>query len=342
MDAIAAATITFLLFISLLITGTRAETQPKQIALGFSLSPSSTPWLSSSGLFAFGFYQQGSGFVVGIWLVGKKSQTVVWTAFRDDPPVTSNAKLQLTKDGKLILITEQGPEKDDGNLVLYPANTTDTRRDAYWSSDTQVDAGSKNHLYLNKTGLLQIMNTSNLEVDSLITDSSSINNGNQTTIYRATLDFDGVFQLNAHVNGSDNKIEKWPKEGTCEVKGFCGFNSYCTFNDDQPVCNCLKGFDFIDANQETLGCKRNSSKVECRSEKDSAAFYNMASMNNIIWEDHPYFKAEMSQEEECSSSCLADCNCWAALYQYNGVSGGTCKKQGLPLRYVKRRIPRHS
>lgn len=344
--------------------------------------------------------------MVGIWLVGMntKNGTIVWTANRDDPPVTPNAKLQLTMDGRLIL-TDQGREKhiadasvtafsasmldsgnfvlydnnsgiiwqsfdhptdtllggqslprggqlfsslsetnrstgryrlkmqDDGNLVLYPAYTTDTSRDAYWASNTHAPDGIRNHLYLNQTGFLQIKNSSNF----IVWHSDEVddhNNGNQT-IYRATLDFDGVFREYAHRvnNGREDIINGWPKRSTtCQVKGFCGFNSYCTFNDDQPVCNCLQGYKFIDANQETLGCESNYSKAKCKGEKDgAAAFYNMVSMNDIMCEDHSYFEAEMSSEEECSSACLADCSCWAALYD-----GRRCKKYGLPLRYVRR------
>ncbi|XP_057416530.1 G-type lectin S-receptor-like serine/threonine-protein kinase LECRK2 [Lotus japonicus] len=405
MDTIA-ATIAFLLLMSSSAAAIRAETQPpkQKVTLGTSLSTNGTPWLSPSHLFAFGFYKHDRGFFLGIWLVSTVEETVVWTANRDDPPVTSNANLQLTVDGKLILI-EKGQEKliaksngtasfasmldsgnfvlynnnsqvvwqsfdhptdtmlggqslpcggqlfsslsgtnpstgrfrlkmqDDGNLVLYPANTTDTARDAYWATGTDDRHGSpKNRLYLNNTGLLQIRNRSDSNIKDLhMLGGSNLANRSQN-IYRATLEFDGVLRLYAHVyNGSGKKIALWPDGSACQVKGFCGFNSYCTFNDDQPVCNCLAGFEFKDANQETLGCQRNSSKAECTSEKDSLAHYNMALMNNIEWEDHPYFEAEMSEEEECSSACLADCSCWAALYQKN-----RCKKHGLPLRYVKR------
>ena len=65
--------------------------------------------------------------MVGIWLVGidHNNFKVVWTANRDDPPVTSNATtLDLTKSGKLLLKTdEQGKEKPIGttSLLLLPA-----------------------------------------------------------------------------------------------------------------------------------------------------------------------------------------------------------------------------
>ena len=74
--------------------------------------------------------------MVGIWLVGIDDNTVVWTANRDNPLVTSNATtLDLTESSKLLLTTnEEGEEKiisatmsesasyacmfDSGNFVL--------------------------------------------------------------------------------------------------------------------------------------------------------------------------------------------------------------------------------
>ncbi|KAK2411648.1 G-type lectin S-receptor serine/threonine-protein kinase LECRK3 [Trifolium repens] len=386
------------------------------IAPGSSLSPRSSDnnsmWLSPSGLFAFGFYQPGNtnnnDFVVGIWLVGKINNIVVWTANRDDPPVTSTAKLQFTMNGSIILTDQQRKEKlivnantkassasmldsgnfvlygdnnssniiwqsfnhptdtllgsqslpsggqlfsslsktnhstgrfllnmqIDGNLVLYPAYTAETGQDAYWASNNN-GANVKNHLYLNKTGILQIWNSRSDYglIKTLNSGAEDQNIGNQT-IYRATLDFDGIFRLYAyHIdNGNKNIMKSWPGKDPCDVKGFCSYNSYCTFDDEKPVCNCLTGYKFINANEDTLGCERNYLEAECRGVKDGVASYNMVSMNNIVWKSHPYFKYEnMSSEEECLFACLDDCNCWAALYESE-----SCTKQGLPLTYVKR------
>ncbi|PHT53153.1 hypothetical protein CQW23_07615 [Capsicum baccatum] len=109
-----------------------AQQQPSNITLGSILYPNRNPssWPSSSGLFLFGFYQKGDGFQVGIWL-GEK--TVVWSANRDDPPVHSDAYMEFTKEGKLILWTKQNMKViaesphpvtsasmlDSGNFVLY-------------------------------------------------------------------------------------------------------------------------------------------------------------------------------------------------------------------------------
>lgn len=110
--------------------------QLKSISLGSSLSPSRQPnsWHSFSGRFEFGFYKQGSGFSLGIWLVTSPNITIVWTANRDEPPVSLEATLKLTTGGKLILSSEESEDKviadppevassasmlDSGNFVLY-------------------------------------------------------------------------------------------------------------------------------------------------------------------------------------------------------------------------------
>ena len=104
---------TSIIFIVLSITFAGGRAQPKQsslINLGTSLTYP-TSWLSPSSQFAFGFYQQGRGFAVGIWFVGKDNTTIVRTANRDDAPVTSKSMLDFTRDGKILLRTQQGQKQ---------------------------------------------------------------------------------------------------------------------------------------------------------------------------------------------------------------------------------------
>uniref|UniRef100_A0A2N9F0M8 Receptor-like serine/threonine-protein kinase n=1 Tax=Fagus sylvatica TaxID=28930 RepID=A0A2N9F0M8_FAGSY len=406
----------FLLCISLVCGG--AQTQQEQycshINLGSSLHPTIAPksWPSLSGKFAFGFYPQDNGFMVGIWMVGRdNNKTVVWTARRDDPPVTSNATLAFTKGGKLVLRSdEQGGEKPisattlsdsasfacmldsgnfvlyrkdqyaiiwetfkyptdtilggqilsnggqlfsslsetnhstgrfrlkmqyDGNLVLYPTNTEDIESEAYWSSETYRNH-LKYRLYLNSTGDLQIINSTSMDsVDDLGSSSSASNNTN--TIYRATLDFNGLFQFYSHTFDETGKLNlsrlEWsvPGDDLCNVKGFCGYNSFCTRNDDQSYCVCLPGTDFVDVNDKSLGCERNFTEVGCGGGKDHVASDNITATTYMMWEDIPYSEVPVSTKEECGKSCLEDCNCEAALF-----TGSYCQKQKLPLRYVRR------
>ncbi|KAL8501917.1 hypothetical protein ACS0TY_021149 [Phlomoides rotata] len=118
------------------------RTYNNPIALGSSLSPppGESSWNSPSGLFSFGFYQQGRDLAVGIWLSGTiegfPANTVVWTANRDDSQVSSRSTINFTADGNLLIcdercepkgITESGLPSaasaaemlDSGNFVLY-------------------------------------------------------------------------------------------------------------------------------------------------------------------------------------------------------------------------------
>ncbi|KAL2338367.1 hypothetical protein Fmac_012813 [Flemingia macrophylla] len=165
-------------------------------------------------------------------------------------------------------------------------------------------------------------------------DSSLLNNGSGI-IHSATLNYDGIFRHYAHfINGSIQTVASWPKEeNECLVKGYCGFNSYCTFIDAQPVCICLPGYDFIYPNDHTLGCKRIFQKEDCSKEKDSPTLYEMKLLPKILWKDSPYFKDRMSRDA-CSSACMADCRCEAATYK---VETASCMKMRFPLRYLRRK-----
>ncbi|KAK1371546.1 Receptor-like serine/threonine-protein kinase [Heracleum sosnowskyi] len=135
-----------LLVLLLLVSATYfVAAQPRvsnKIRQGSSLTPTGTSsWLSSSGLFAFGFYPQANNrYGVGIFLAGLPlNQTIVWTANRDDPPVSDDVTLSLTTDGELVLLQQSQDSArdvvtlnnrsisfasmlDSGNFVLYDSN----------------------------------------------------------------------------------------------------------------------------------------------------------------------------------------------------------------------------
>ncbi|KAJ8646740.1 hypothetical protein MRB53_008488 [Persea americana] len=117
-----------------------AQQRQSNIALGSALSPTTNPtsWLSPSGRFAFGFYPEGSGFAVGIWLTTIPNKTIVWTAHRNDPPVSIDTRLVLNNNGWLLLIGPGDQVKpisnasepassasmlDSGNFVLYRSSS---------------------------------------------------------------------------------------------------------------------------------------------------------------------------------------------------------------------------
>ncbi|TXG46439.1 hypothetical protein EZV62_014921 [Acer yangbiense] len=134
-SSLLAASIILFFVLSISSLASAQQTQ-SNISRGSSLTPTKTSsWLSKSGLYAFGFYQRGNGYSVGVTLAGIPKKTVVWTANRDVPPVSGNATLLLTDtDGRLILQTAQDQDTyiadiqqtasyasmlDKGNFVLY-------------------------------------------------------------------------------------------------------------------------------------------------------------------------------------------------------------------------------
>ncbi|XVF61855.1 hypothetical protein PTKIN_Ptkin08bG0167600 [Pterospermum kingtungense] len=119
-----------------MISTTAAQSGNPNVCLGSSLTPiGRSARFTPSRLFAFGFYQQGDGYAVGIFLAGDPQRTVLWTANRDDSSVPSTATLLVTTDGRFIIQSPQGREKyitddssqkvakasmlDSGNFVLY-------------------------------------------------------------------------------------------------------------------------------------------------------------------------------------------------------------------------------
>uniref|UniRef100_A0A2N9IER8 non-specific serine/threonine protein kinase n=1 Tax=Fagus sylvatica TaxID=28930 RepID=A0A2N9IER8_FAGSY len=129
------ATIFVFLLLSAIFTAEAQLGQSNIVKPGSLLTPTTnSTWLSSSGLYAFGFYKQGSGYAVGIFVAGIPQKTVVWTANRDNPPVPTNVILNFTIDGRLVLQSPQGivtsianspggatsaSMLDSGNFVLY-------------------------------------------------------------------------------------------------------------------------------------------------------------------------------------------------------------------------------
>ncbi|GMI86674.1 hypothetical protein like AT5G24080 [Hibiscus trionum] len=119
-----------------------AQPRNSNISLGSSLTPTGTSaWLSPSGLYGFGFYSQGNGYGVGVFLAAVPQRTVVWTANRDDSPVPSTSSLVLTTDGRLILRSPQGQDESivpDSSQKIEAAAMRDTGNFVLFNSDHDI------------------------------------------------------------------------------------------------------------------------------------------------------------------------------------------------------------
>lgn len=89
--------------------------------------------------------------MVGIWIIGISNNTVIWTAKRDDPPISSGSVL-LSTDGRLLLrsggsdiplidasgVASYALMSDNGNFVLYNSNSNITWQSFDFPTDTIV------------------------------------------------------------------------------------------------------------------------------------------------------------------------------------------------------------
>nr|GEU99330.1 G-type lectin S-receptor-like serine/threonine-protein kinase LECRK1 [Tanacetum cinerariifolium] len=346
--------------------GSVDESTSRNISLGTSLTTdTNSSWLSLSGLFAFGFYQQEDGFAVGIWLTTKPNITVVWTANRDDPPLSSNSTIELTVDGWLLLYTTYGKQnltiyqtdpatsasmldsalsgrftlnmQVDGNLLACPRNSSQWSEDSYWSTGT-VSYSYKtryNSLHLeNREGSLYMLGNG-VTRRALYQPTRSQSRKNEKVVFRATLIPDGNF-LYSHIfttppsNLTDIRTEWSALHDPCDVKGICGVNSYCETTASNAECHCFPGFLFSDntTNGKFLGCYRNFTDEEACSQPGPKLLYNITALENMELGVFPYSLMNLSKEA-CSKSCLDDCSCWVGLYV-----GGSCQKFKAPIMYA--------
>ncbi|XP_028779533.1 G-type lectin S-receptor-like serine/threonine-protein kinase LECRK1 [Neltuma alba] len=398
----AASLTLFLLFAVLRANQAIAEKNDATIIrLGSWLSPksNSTSWVSSSGHFAFGFYPQGKGFAVGIWLRDEPENTIVWTAYRNSPPLSSTSVIVLDKDGPVLLRNETGKRtpitnssfkvpaysasmfdsgnfviydknqsviwqsfdlhtdtilggqilssgqnlvsslsksdhssgnfilvmQDDGNLVAYPVNN---RRmdDAYYG--TQIFGYVL--LTLNVKGFLCLVDDRNRTLRVL--GHSNVHGQNTSLIYRATLDVDGIFRLYVHRferNAKSSVHIVWQNLfDQCDVRGFCGFNSYCSSVAGKGVCHCYPGFTPINGNQSMfLDCEQ-THKYECKTSEYPRMLYNFDPLQDLQLKNIVPYWVEPMKMETCRQACQEDCDCAAVLYER-----GNCNKFKLPLRF---------
>ncbi|KAL6345915.1 hypothetical protein AAG906_025195 [Vitis piasezkii] len=354
----ASTTLLFLL-LSAFCVAAAAQQRGSNISRGSSLTPTSNSfWLSPNRLYAFGFYKQGDGYYVGIFLNGIPQKTVVWTANRDDPSVPSNVTLHFTSEGRLRLQTQAqqkeisfdlptdtlllGQRLSAGKELFSVVSETNPSTGMFRlkmqhdgnlvqypvkTPDTATYAyyatntggvGDNVTLHLDGGGHLYLVNTNGFNIVN-ITDGGYDNEN----LYLLRIDPDGIFKLYSHDLGQN---------GSWSILGGLQTTSVLLRVYAGPGCECLPGFDFVVASNWSLGCIRNFQEEICKS-KDGSTKYTMSTLENTWWEDASYSTLSLSTQEDCEQACLEDCNCEAALFE-----DGSCKKQRLPLRFGTRSL----
>ncbi|KAK1287087.1 G-type lectin S-receptor-like serine/threonine-protein kinase RLK1 [Acorus calamus] len=218
----------------------------------------------------------------------------------------------------------------DGNLVFYyVAHPTGFSYGPYWSSNT-VGSGTK--LVFDASGSVYLALKNNTAYN--VTESGI---SAKDYYQRGTLDPDGVFRqyIYPKINMS-SRDNAWSIMASAAIhicaslkfqfgSGVCGFNSYCRLDSSQKsICECAKGYSFIDEDFKYKGCKPDFTTQRC--DIDESKLYRFEEMLDTEWPDFNYEKYYPINEDECRSLCLEDCLCAVATFQ-----SGNCWKKRLPL-----------
>lgn len=277
----------------------------------------------------------------------------------DDELVSSMSKSDHSS-GRFYLSMQSG------GIVAYPFYSFRAVEDAYWSTNTisysKLSLNVLGFFCLNgavargamQTGLpysdcnLYDRDCSRVSRSSGPSNSLCFHDGNKprkkspnntTSIYRATLDVDGNLRLYEHQfhfvgnnTTASSRVEMlWQAlNDTCQVKGFCGLNRYCSSNmSGDAVCKCYPGFvPSKTKSSANMDCVQMHSKDDCESSEDPAMLYNITHLENMSWGDIPYSVMLRMKMETCEKACKEDCVCGGAIY-----TNGTCNKYRLPLIY---------
>ncbi|KAI9128686.1 hypothetical protein K1719_000169 [Acacia pycnantha] len=290
---------------------------------------------SRTGVIAYAAMLDSGNFV----LLGQDSQNL-WQSF-EHPTDTILPGQVLNQPAQLVaryLQTNysrgrfQFNLQDDGNLVLYttffPTNLVNF---AYWT--TQV-FGSGFSLIFNLSGYI-ILRADNGTIISTI--SSNTLYSTQNFYQRAVLDYDGVFRHYIYPKNSGSSTRSWStftvtpsniclRVGGKVGSGACGFNSYCTFDGTNKICQCPNGYSFIDPSDVMKGCKQDFVPQSCDQTSRETDLFDFQEMPNLDWPSSDFEQFESVSEDWCKQECLADCFCSSIIFK-----DGECWKKKQPL-----------
>lgn len=200
----------------------------------------------------------------GNFVLYNNRSDMIWSSF-DFPTDTILVGQSLDSGSKLISsVSETNCSTGrfclnmqvDGNIVLHSANLHESRA-AFWASNTSSardDLTTWKFLNLSPRAVLEAMSSNNT-LKFIANCSNSMKNTSETVIYRATLDSDGILRLYSphfESTGKSNVTIEWSAlQNQCEVKGFCGFNSFCSTTNSSTKADC---YYFPGCDSSTVTC----------------------------------------------------------------------------------------
>ncbi|KAL2348189.1 hypothetical protein Fmac_002189 [Flemingia macrophylla] len=222
---------------------------------------------------------------------------------------------------------------DHGNVLLSPLSS----QLGYSYSRYYVlnASGNASQLVFDKSGDIYVETTNGTRIRPQGQKWFNLTLDPKENYYRATLDFNGVFTQYAHPrnNSTGWTVVRYVPDNICDAifndygSGSCGYNSYCSMENDRPTCKCPYEYSLVDPSNQFGGCQPNLSigcgaDVQARPEE----LYEMHGARNFNFPLGDYERIQPSSKQQCNQSCLQDCSCAVAI-----LGGNTCWKKRLPL-----------
>ncbi|XP_074281280.1 G-type lectin S-receptor-like serine/threonine-protein kinase LECRK3 [Silene latifolia] len=235
---------------------------------------------------------------------------------------------------------------DNGDLVL---NTRNVNNGYDYSSYYIFGISGTNgqELVYSESGDMFILQQNGSRMDLI--QSGGLKLAKDYYYQRVTLGFDGVliwYYIPRNSNGDKgvgwSKIQsiphnmclRFPPDSTNSDSGACGYNSICSLgNDKRHICQCPPNYSLMDSSNSYGSCEPDFDSDFCGKSEDDGGVndgggYTLIPLQNTDWPFAYYAQMSSVTEEQCKASCMDDCFCGAAIFDY---SRDTCWKKKLPL-----------
>ncbi|CAI8589116.1 unnamed protein product [Vicia faba] len=228
----------------------------------------------------------------------------------------------------------------DKNLMLSPlAWPTQFRYDSYYTNDVPNSASSS--LVFNESGDVYVETNNGTRMKPQGAQWGNLDSDPKLYYYRATLDYYGVFTQYSHPRDTKAKqdwtIVRYVPENICNDVdnemggGSCGYNSYCSMDNQRPTCKCPYGYSLVDPSNRFGGCQLNFT-LGCGADNGEGLnvrledLYEFTELKGVNWPLSDYGRLQPYSQQECQQSCLHDCLCAVAVF-----NDQTCWKKKSPL-----------